>query len=85
MKYLTQIVLMMSTTSAFIILLLTTTGLRSKMAERAPRLIHKMLNCDFCISFWVNFMIAAIIAVLSGDIEALLLPIITAPITRLVV
>lgn len=45
-------------------------------------IIAKMLDCDFCFSFWTNLIVAIIISIVTQDASYLLVPIFSAPITR---
>lgn len=68
--------------SAFIILFIARIGLRDYIILRAPKLISELFNCDFCLCFWINVILAAILAVLFMEINIILIPIISTPITR---
>lgn len=72
-------------TSAFIILFATVSGIRGGAAIYAPRILSKMVSCDFCFSFWVNLLVALFIALLFWDFTFLYLCILTTPITRLLI
>lgn len=74
-----------SFTSAFIILFATVSGVREKLAIYAPRILSKMVSCDFCFSFWINLLVALFIASLFWDFTFLYLCILTTPITRLLI
>lgn len=71
--------------SAFIILLITKIGLRDFIIERGPKLISKMFNCDFCLSFWTNVFVAFFIAALLGFLPLIVAPIFATPITRILI
>lgn len=68
--------------SAFVILLITKIGLRDFVIEQGPKLISKMFNCDFCLSFWTNVFIALIMAASTGCLSFIIIPIFAAPVTR---
>lgn len=68
--------------SAFVILLITKIGLRDFVIERGPKLISKMFNCDFCLSFWTNVFIVLIMAASMGCLSFIIIPIFAAPVTR---
>ncbi len=78
-------IIITSLLSAFIILLITKLGLRDFIIESGPAIISKMFNCDFCLSFWTNMIIAMVLTSLTGQINLLVLPIFTAPITRILI
>lgn len=68
--------------SAFVILLITKIGLRDFVIEQGPKLISKMFNCDFCLSFWANVFIVLIITAITGCLSFIIIPIFAAPVTR---
>lgn len=72
---------------AFIILFLEKTELRSIMRDMCDkkhlRLLADMLDCDFCFSFWLSTLISLCIAVLLQDCAFLIIPILSTPITRI--
>lgn len=71
--------------SAFIILLITKIGLRDFVIEQGPKLISKMFNCDFCLSFWANVFVAFFMAAVLGFLPLIAVPIFATPITRILI
>ena len=71
--------------SAFVILFITKVGLRDFVIERSPRLISKMFNCDFCLSFWTNVFMAIIVISYTGFLPLIIVPIFATPITRILI
>lgn len=71
--------------SAFVILLITKIGLRDFVIEQGPKLISKMFNCDFCLSFWVNVFVALLVISCTGFLPFIIAPIFAAPITRILI
>ena len=69
--------------SAFFILFISRTGLRDQFIEHSPKLISEMFSCDFCLSFWVGAFISIIFVIFTQDILLIGLPIMTTPITRI--
>ena len=71
--------------SAFIILFLGRTGLRIRLRDfcdkRRISLIAEMLDCDFCLSFWMCLCIA--LCVSNFAMFSLLIAICAVPITRI--
>ena len=49
-------VILLALSATFILLLITKLGWREKGQIYGPKLISKMFNCDFCISFWICFV-----------------------------
>ena len=75
-------IIIISLTAAFVILFITKIGIRNWLAERSPKLIYEMLNCDFCLSFWVGLAITLIVIAIGADWYYIFLPVLTTPITR---
>lgn len=71
--------------SAFIILLIGKTGLRDCVISRAPKLISQLFDCDFCLSFWVSLILVTILAIFFEDIVVIFIPLVTTPITRILI
>ena len=74
--------------AAFAILFLGKTGLRTKLRDLCDKaklsLIAEMLDCDFCISFWVCALLVIIAYLLGYDIN-LIIFICAPPITRYII
>lgn len=71
--------------AAFMILLIGKLGIRDGIIARAPKLISQLFDCDFCLSFWTSFILAIILAILFREINILIIPIISTPITRILI
>lgn len=71
--------------AAFIILFLGKTELRTKLRDMCDmhdfKYIAKMLDCDFCFSFWTCLVISIITFVITKDIDLLII-VCAPPITR---
>jgi hypothetical protein len=79
-----EIVCLAGLLAAFAIKLIEKVGLREKGQIYAPKLISKMLNCDFCLSFWTNCIIALFF--LCVDVQCMrwyLIPLFSTPITHI--
>lgn len=74
--------------AAFIILFLGKTGLRTKLRDyfdtKGISLFADMLDCDFCLSFWLCFCIAFGFLILGYEIHFLITLLCAAPITRFI-
>lgn len=72
--------------ASFLILFATTSNIRYLIRDwcdvKKLSLIAKMLDCDFCFSFWANFIIAVILAIIMQDTSYLFIPMFSTPITR---
>ena len=71
--------------SAFIILLITKIGLRDFVIERGPKLISRMFNCDFCLSFWASVLVTAGMVLATKDLSLAVIPMLSTPITRILI
>jgi hypothetical protein len=80
-----SLVIAVALISAFAILFIGKIGLRSKIIERAPVLISKLFDCDFCLSFWASAILAIILAIVFSNILLIFIPIFSTPITRVLI
>lgn len=71
--------------AAFAILLADKLGIRDNIILRAPRLISQLFSCDFCLSFWTSLILAIILAIFFNEISIIFIPIISTPITRILI
>ena len=68
--------------SCFIILFMERIGYREFMQVRAPKLIAELFSCDFCLSWWINFIIALVFCVIECDLYFICCAIAATTITR---
>ena len=71
--------------AAFVIMLIGKLGIRNSVIARAPKLISQLFDCDFCLSFWVSVILAVILAIFFREMTILFIPIISTPITRILI
>lgn len=71
--------------AAFVILLIGKLGIRDNIIAKAPKLISQLFDCDFCLSFWVSLILAVILAIFFREMNILFIPIISTPITRILI
>lgn len=76
-------VLISALASSFAILLISKVGLREVLIATAPKLLSKMFDCDFCLSFWINMAQCLFLFCTTGDTYWLVIPVYATPITRL--
>lgn len=69
--------------SAFAILLIGKLGIRDSIIAIAPMPVSKLFECDFCLSFWTSLILAVILAIFFREISVLFIPILSTPITRI--
>lgn len=67
---------------SFLIILIERIGLREKGQIYGPKLISKMLNCDFCLSFWVCVLISVAIFIKIGNASIFAIPFLATPVIR---
>ena len=76
-------VILLALCATFILLLITKLGWREKGQIYGPKLISDMFNCDFCISFWICFVLSVLLFTFAdGDWIVLAYPVLACPITR---
>lgn len=71
--------------AAFVILLIGKLGVRDEIITRAPKLISQLFGCDFCLSFWTSLILAIILAIFFNEMSIIFIPIISTPITRILI
>ena len=71
--------------AAFAILLIGKLGIRDSVITKASKLISQLFDCDFCLSFWVSVILAVILAIFFREISIIFIPIISTPITRILI
>jgi hypothetical protein len=71
--------------AAFVILLIGKLGIRDSIITKAPKLISQLFDCDFCLSFWVSVILAIILAIFFREMSIIFIPIISTPITRILI
>lgn len=71
--------------AAFVILLIGKLGIRDSVIAKAPKLISQLFDCDFCLSFWTSAILAVILAIFFSEFSILFIPIISTPITRILI
>lgn len=72
-----------SSSAAFVILLAERLGIRDKIVAEAPKLISQLFECDFCLSFWTSLILAIILAIIFNEMSIIFIPIVSTPITRI--
>ena len=72
--------------SAFIILLIGKLGLRDTVVEHSKiQLLSEMFSCDFCLSFWLNFLMSVVVIMITIDVSFIIIPVVATPITRMLI
>lgn len=72
---------------AFAMLVLTKTGLRDKTRDafdsKQIAFMAEMIDCDLCLSFWLSVCTCISVAIYSGDISWVYVPVFSTPLTRI--
>lgn len=58
--------------------------LSCKKKNKAYQLIAKMLDCDFCLSFWVSLILAMYMFIITFDYSWLAVPFLSTPLIRFI-
>lgn len=79
-------IIILALLASFILLFLTKTGYRYNLRDfyylAGFLKIAKMLDCDFCFSFWLSLALAILLAILYRDLSWAAVPIFSTPLTR---
>ena len=86
-------IILISLLTAFLILYSNKTGIRYKIRDyldlhynnKFTNLVSRMLDCDFCLSFWLNLIIAIVAAIMLQNPKLFFVPIFSTPITRILI
>lgn len=72
--------------TCFVVLASEISGVRSKLRDWqdsiANRRLTKMLECDFCFSFWVGLALSLGLSILTLDATWIIVPVLSTPLTR---
>lgn len=75
-------IVLIALAASFIVMLLAKWGAVEWMQVHGDNFISKMANCDFCLSFWVNVIIAILVMAFTEDRMLLFVPLFSTMITR---
>lgn len=68
--------------AAFILILMKKWGLIEHVQVHGNEFFSKMFHCDFCLSFWVSVLLSFFMAAITGDAKLLFIPLLSTPVTR---
>lgn len=74
--------MMVAMVATFGIQLMTKIGIRDDVIAKAPKLISKAFECDFCLCWWVCLAISLLISIRMMDASILICAVIGTPIAR---
>lgn len=68
---------------AFVILFIGKSGMRDFLMERARyRFIYDLLDCDFCLSFWLSLIISVVLSFIFANEAMLIIPLFSTALAR---
>lgn len=82
MIYAFILILIIAAVAAFLLLLADKLGAIEYVQVHGTELLSEMFRCSFCLSWWTNVILFAVMAVIVGNGWYLLAPIIATPVTR---
>lgn len=59
--------------------------LSNRKKNKVYHLIAEMLDCDFCLSFWVSLAVAFYMYILTFDYSWLIVPFLSTPLIRFII
>lgn len=74
--------MMVAMVATFGIQLMTKMGIRDEVIAKAPKLISKAFECDFCLCWWTCLAISLLISIRMMDASILICAVIGTPIAR---
>lgn len=80
-----EIILMVACAAAFVVLLIKKWGIAEWMQVHGDRILSELFSCDLCMSFWASVMISFALLCMTEDLEVLMVPVFSTPITRMLV
>lgn len=81
--YFVMLIVLSALLSSFMLLLAAKWGIIEWMQTHGTPLLAELAQCCFCLSFWTNVLPATVMAVFTGDVALLALPLFATPITRM--
>ena len=69
--------------AAFMIILANKWGLIEHLQIHGNKFFNELANCNFCLSFWVGYIISVTFLIITGDFIFLLIPFFSTPLTRI--
>ena len=84
MKDLLMFAVVIALAAAFIILLAGKWGFLEWVQINGNEIFAKLCGCNFCLSFWVGFVLSTLFAIVTGSPVLLFVPFIQTPLTRFI-
>lgn len=77
-----KIIILVALFSTFTKLFFNVVGVTDYIQTKGFPFLSKVANCDFCLSFWINFVISAVVAFTACDpFMIMTIPFFATPIT----
>lgn len=76
------IVVLIGLLTAFVLTLLKKFGVIEWLQVHGNEFVHKLANCDFCLSFWISGIFAILLVIITGVPMLLAIPLFSTMITR---
>ena len=80
-----SMILIVALLASFVVLLVKKWGWAEWVQVHGNVFFSELFSCDLCMSFWAAVVICVIMAVVTADTRYILLPILTTPLTRIMV
>lgn len=80
-----SMILIVALLASFVVLLVKKWGWAEWVQVHGNAFFSELFSCDLCMSFWAAVVICVIMAVVTADTRYILLPILTTPLTRMMV
>lgn len=75
-------IIIVSCVTAWLLTLAKKWGVIEWAAVHSNAFFNKMLNCDFCLSWWTAWLLTAVLLCVTGDVRTLVVPFVSTCITR---
>lgn len=71
--------------AAFVVLLIKKWGIAELIQIHGNDFLSKLFSCDLCMSFWAGVLVTMIVCLVSKEMGFILIPVMSTPITRMLV
>lgn len=79
------VAVMVSLAAAFCVLLVKKWGIAEWMQVHGEKHFAELFSCDFCMSFWASLMITFAVIFVTGESSLIAVPLLSTPISRMLV
>lgn len=78
-------VAVISLIAAFIVLLIKKWGWAEWVQVHGDKVLSQLFSCDLCMSFWAAVLVSIIMVLATGNSALIFVPVLSTPITRMLV